>query len=371
MAGIITTAPVVIAADTDVSVSAHHRMQLASGNLYVLTNRFTGPLSAIFKSATGATWAEQDSGSEPSMSTLSSIEGADLSIYGSAGALIRRQAFTPDAFGAQIDFTPSVTPQGFYPAQLSNGNVRVPYSDSALGGTAGFVVTFASGAWGSEVSLGGSVYVDIGPSVVDSSDVVHFMARINSGGAKVYYQSISAGGTPSSPVLVHSDGSVILEPPIAFGSTLIFPFLDFSGTQITKAFVSTNAGATWNTYAVNSGLDPTWTDVSACAMVSAASEGWVYWTLIGPDYPYTPEAIYRGKWTGSGFDAPELFYDAIAYPPTGFVSGIMTSLGVVSLGGKIRVVADIDVTGGRYVIYMETPEAAANRTRNRFYSTPA
>ena len=282
----------------------------------------------VYKSTDGGvTWATQDSGNRPtSADQRGSVVRVGNVLYILYAAFVGG-ALTVSSFNMSTDLwvAPSnsgLTTDAEIILAVSNGDI---YTLRWLSGSSAIhYATFIGGVWANGGSIVSSVTQMLG-AIVDSNDLIHFWFRAAGG---IRHRTLTTGGVVGASSDIQAFGGAAVGPPSIWTdpgdgiAKLIIPSEQPPASATSKAGYyegdpATATSPTWSFVPVETTLDATWESSAEFSFVDGAGVLYLFWIML--DFsPVDPadiiDRMYYAFNDGSGWSAPFLFYDEVAFP---------------------------------------------------------
>jgi hypothetical protein len=354
---------------------------LVGANLYCVGVDDTSFGPHVYKSTDqGATWLAMDDGNKPSYDVEVAVSCfRDGVIYIAVSAdrsgpnsdipnehKIRIVPFdtATDLYGTSGSYGPAIQDRTVLIAALSTGVIRAFYMT-------GLNVKFSdctAGTWGSaSLVFSSSSNSGVATLVLDADDRTHLVWAENEGGGHVdpIYIPVEADGTVGSWVdFADIDANIGVDTGLGviYGGAVFFPVLDkdfgfvsvFRGTPLTgvsfaETVVYTSPGGST---IVN------WPAIR----LNAAGFPVLFWVVVD-NSDGDPDQIMMSTFDGTSWGTPEVFYDAIANPPTDGLTGSDQFLHTIDA---------IQLSNGRWVLItaMETNDGTFDHCTGFVLVTP-
>lgn len=392
----VSTPPIEITVDAVTTFVVHPIMVgpfLVGTDYYVLLGSITSVAGRVYKSTdSGATWTFKSEATTPNgayqnyAAEFSALK-IDVAYPCAPGApdTITQDTFTfsTDLFSLEVSASEPGINSDTMLTRLASGDLIACYSVLVTDHNVLYVRQF-SGTWSGKVTIGATVSGEswsAGVSLVDGSDVTHLLSNFDPGTGiiEVRYQTVSSGPTGSGaialPVTINDAGIFPLTgQPVVYAGKLIFPFIDKS-SSFSRVAVAIAAGATanpsdasWSTASVRGGaMSTNWQDRSPFALIDSLGDLYVFWIT-----EYSTDSIlqiYSAKYNGATFDAPVLYYDVMALPPSGITTPQGMRVGSFrDIGGSILGVVTItDDAFTDHAFFLNGGGAAASGSYNLFF----
>lgn len=270
------------------------------------------------------------------------VSGGNLKTYSFACSSDSFSSVTTSSFSASQDPVSDIRP---------NGSVRAFFTGT---GGALFAVSISAGAFGTPISMDAAATSIPGTVVSDSNGVFHCGYRR---GTTFFYVTLDASDVSGTPATIATGASVsslanarIFGDRIIFARSFVSPVRIYIGTPVSAPLWSI-----LNLHSATAGID----DEGMTVVEQAGELKFLYGRS---DFAAVSE-VMQVRWDGTTLQSPEVFWDAIANPPTLGTAPFYLFDGVT---GDFRSTLGVAVTcpddlGVNYTVFLELVGAHINR----------